>query len=166
MRGKSGRVFGNLVAALTMLKGLPLAYNKDMQEDKEAVFDSVDTVKMCLRVFAPMVATMRVHADVMYRAAEGGFINATDVADYLVRQGMPFRSAYKIVGQLVAYAIEHDTVLDRLPLETYRQFSELFGEDLYGEISLESCVARRISAGGVSASSFEAQERFITELLK
>lgn len=166
VRGKSGRVFGNLVAALTMLKGLPLAYNKDMQEDKEAVFDSVDTVKMCLRVFAPMVATMRVHADVMYRAAEGGFINATDVADYLVRQGMPFRSAYKIVGQLVAYAIEHDTVLDRLPLETYRQFSELFGEDLYGEISLESCVARRISAGGVSASSFEAQERFITELLK
>ncbi len=166
VRGKSGRVFGNLMATLTMLKGLPLAYNKDMQEDKEAIFDSVDTVKMCLRVFAPMVATMHVHADRMYRAAQGGFINATDVADYLVRRGMPFRSAYKIVGQLVAYSIAHDTVLDKLPLETYRQFSELFGEDVYDDISLESCVARRISAGGTSAASFAAQEKFITELLK
>ena len=134
VRGKTGRVYGNLIATLTMLKGLPLAYNKDMQEDKEAVFDSVDTVKMCLDVFAPMVATMEVHADAMYKAAQGGFINATDLADYLVGRGEPFRTAYKTVGGIVAYAVREHTVLDAIPLDVYKQFDANFEADLYDAI--------------------------------
>jgi argininosuccinate lyase len=145
VRGKTGRVYGDLMALLTTLKGLPLAYNKDMQEDKEAIFDAVDTVIMCLKVFTPMIATMSVRADNMYRAAQDGFINATDLADYLVKKGMPFRSAYKIVGQIVAECIDKKCVLDKLPLEAYRAHTELFEEDLYGEISLEACVSKRIS---------------------
>ena len=153
VRGKTGRVYGNLIATLTMLKGLPLAYNKDMQEDKEAVFDSVDTVKMCLDVFAPMVATMEVHADAMYKAAQGGFINATDLADYLVGRGEPFRTAYKTVGSIVAYAVREHTVLDAIPLEVYKQFDANFEADLYDAIRLETCVAKRTSAGGTSVPS-------------
>ncbi|MBQ7660556.1 MAG: argininosuccinate lyase [Clostridia bacterium] len=166
IRGKTGRVYGNLIATLTMLKGLPLAYNKDMQEDKEAIFDSVDTVKMCLSVLAPMLDSMEVHPDVMYRAAQGGFINATDLADYLTKRGMPFRAAYKTVGQIVAYAIEHHVVLDEIPLETYQGYSELFCEDLYGEIKLETCVEKRKSLGGTSAAAFAAEYAYATDFLR
>ena len=138
VRGKTGRVYGALMSLLTTMKGLPLAYNKDMQEDKESIFDAVDTVKMCLQVFAPMIATMKANTANMKLAAQKGFINATDLADYLVKKGMPFRSAYKISGQLVALCIKENTVLDDLPLETYKQYSELFAEDLYDEIALET----------------------------
>ena len=165
VRGKTGRVYGNLMALLTALKGLPLAYNKDMQEDKEAIFDSVDTVIMCLRVFCPMIETMNVRADNMYRAAQGGFINATDLADYLTKKGMPFRSAYKIVGQIVAECISLGCVLDDLPLEKYRAHSELFEDDLYTEISLETCVAKRISEGGTSVGSVEKQIAYVRKEL-
>ena len=157
VRGKTGRVYGNLMALLTALKGLPLAYNKDMQEDKEAIFDSVDTVIMCLRVFVPMIETLKVRADNMYRAAQGGFINATDLADYLTKKGMPFRSAYKIVGQIVARCISEGCVLDDFALDKYREYSELFEEDLYNEILLETCVSKRISEGGTSVESVERQ---------
>ncbi|MBR5501178.1 MAG: argininosuccinate lyase [Clostridia bacterium] len=157
IRGKTGRVYGDLMGLLTTLKGLPLAYNKDMQEDKEGVFDAVDTVKMCLQVLAPMLATMTVHTENMKRAAQQGFINATDLADYMVKKGLPFRSAYKISGQLVAYCIQNRTVLEELPLSVYQEYSELFEEDLYEEIALETCVSKRISKGGTSVSSVEAQ---------
>ena len=166
VRGKTGRVYGNLFAMLTVLKGLPLAYNKDMQEDKEAVFDSIETVKKCLSIFAPMIKTMRVKKENMYKAAGEGFINATDLADYLVRKGLPFRSAYKIVGQIVGYCIDNGFVLETLPLEKYKEFSDLFTEDLFGEISLETCVSKRISAGGTGKASIEAQLDFINEFSK
>ena len=165
VRGKTGRVYGNLIATLTMLKGLPLAYNKDMQEDKEAVFDSADTVKMCLDVFAPMVATMEVHADAMYKAAQGGFINATDLADYLVGRGEPFRTAYKTVGGIVAYAVREHTVLDAIPLDVYKQFDANFDADLYDAIKLETCVAKRTSAGGTSPASFAAERDYVASFL-
>ena len=157
VRGKTGRVYGDLFALLTTLKGLPLAYNKDMQEDKEAVFDALETVEMCLDIFAPMIKTMRLLPDNMYKAAEEGFINATDLADYLTKKGMPFRSAYKIVGQIVAECIEKKTVLDKLPLESYKQHSDMFEADLYSEISLKACVEKRISEGGTSVASVEKQ---------
>ncbi len=160
VRGKTGRVYGDLMTILTLMKGLPLAYNKDMQEDKEALFDSIETVKMCLDIFAPMIRTMRVKPDNMYRAAQEGFINATDLADYLVKKGMPFRSAYKIVGQIVAECIEKKCVLDDLPMEAYLAHSDLFSDDLYNEISLETCVNKRISEGGTSVASVEAQIAF------
>ena len=160
VRGKTGRVYGDLMTLLTLMKGLPLAYNKDMQEDKEALFDSIETVKMCLDIFAPMIRTMSVKTDNMYQAAQKGFINATDLADYLTKKGMPFRSAYKIVGQIVAECIEKKCVLDTLPLEAYRAHTDLFEADLYSEISLETCVSKRISEGGTSVSSVEAQISF------
>ena len=165
VRGKTGRVYGNLMALLVALKGLPLAYNKDMQEDKEAIFDSVDTVIMCLRVFCPMIRTMKVKADNMYRAAQSGFINATDLADYLAKKGMPFRSAYKIVGQIVAQCISENCVLDELSLEKYREHSELFEADLYNEISLETCVSKRISEGGTSVDSVIRQIAYVRKEL-
>ena len=166
VRGKTGRVYGNLMALLTTLKGLPLAYNKDMQEDNEAVFDSIETVEKCLSVFAPMIATMRVNRENMYKAAQGGFINATDLADYLVRKGLPFRSAYKIVGQIVAECIAKKTVLDELPLDAYKAHSELFDNDLYKDISLETCVEKRISAGGTCAESVNMQLEQIRNFLE
>ena len=166
IRGKTGRVYGNLMSLLTTLKGLPLAYNKDMQEDKEAIFDSVDTVKMCLEVLAPMLATMKINAENTYRAAQKGFINATDLADYLVKKGLPFRSAYKIVGQIVAECIAKNFVLDTLPLADYKAHSELFAEDLYTEISLETCVKKRISEGGASPTSVRKQITLMREYLK
>ena len=156
-RGKTGRVYGDLMSLLTMLKGLPLAYNKDMQEDKEAVFDCVDTVKMCLQVFIPMVKTMKALPCNMLAAAQKGFINATDLADYLTKKGIPFRSAYKISGQLVAYCIQNNTVLDALELDVLRQFSPVFDQDVYEAISLETCVKKRVSQGGTSVESVEAQ---------
>ena len=166
VRGKTGRVYGDLMALLTTLKGLPLAYNKDMQEDKEAIFDSIDTVKKCLRVFTPMIATMKAIPENMYAAAGKGFINATDLADYLVKKGMPFRTAYKIVGQTVARAIDEKKVLDELSLETLKEFSPLFEADVYEEISLETCVSKRISAGGTGADSVAAQIQFVEDYLK
>ncbi len=166
IRGKTGRVYGDLMALLTTLKGLPLAYNKDMQEDKEAIFDGVDTVKKCLSVFTPMLSTLTVLEDNMYAAAGKGFINATDLADYLVKKGMPFRTAYKIVGETVAYCIEHSFVLDSLPLEIYKQKSDLFDEDLYDEISLETCVKKRISAGGTGYDSVDKQIEIVKNFIK
>ena len=163
IRGKTGRVYGDLLSLLTTLKGLPLAYNKDMQEDKECVFDAVDTVKMCLSVLTPMIDTMQVCADRMLQAAQNGFINATDLADYLVRRGLPFRSAYKVSGQIVAHCIAQGTVLEKLPLETYRGFSPLFDEAVYEAIDLQACVSRRISEGGTSVQSVEEQIAYVRE---
>jgi len=164
VRGKTGRVYGDLVATLTMLKGLPLAYNKDMQEDKEMIFDAFDTVNICLDVFIPMLATMRVKRDNMYRAAQEGFINATDVADYLVKKGMPFRAAYKIVGQLVAKCIREGKVLETVSMDEYKAISELFDEDLYEEISLETCVDKRNSFGGTGKASVLSQIEYIRSI--
>ena len=166
IRGKTGRVFGDLMGMLTVLKGLPLAYNKDMQEDKEGVFDACDTVKMCLRVMAPLIASMNVRTDNMLRAARTGFLNATDLADCLVRKGLPFRSAYKISGQIVARCIAEDRVLETLPMEVYREFSPLFEEDLYGEIDLKTCVEKRISEGGTTEGSVEKQIAYVREVLE
>lgn len=166
VRGKTGRVNGNLMALLTMLKGLPLAYNKDMQEDKESIFDSIDTVKKCLEVFTPMIATMKVLPENMLTAAQKGFINATDLADYLVKKGVPFRSAYKTVGRAVGKCVAENRVLEALSLEEFKAFDPLFEEDLYREISLETCVEKRISAGGTSAESIDRQIALITEFLK
>ncbi len=160
IRGKTGRVYGDLMALLTTLKGLPLAYNKDMQEDKEAVFDAVDTAKLCLKVAAPMIAGLTALTDNMKKAAQEGFINATDLADYLVKKGMPFRSAYKISGQIVALCMEKGLVLETLPLEEYKKFSELFAEDLYKDIDLMNCMEKRISEGGTSVASVEKQIAF------
>ena len=166
VRGKTGRVYGDLIALLTVLNGLPLAYNKDMQEDKESIFDAVDTVKKCLRVFAPMVRTMRVKKDQMYIAAQKGFLNATDLADYLTKKGMPFRTAYKLVGRLVADCITAGKTLEDLTLEEYRAASELFEDDVYTEISLETCVGKRISAGSTGPQSVDAQISSVQEFLK
>lgn len=172
VRGKSGRVFGDLIALLTMMKGLPLAYNKDMQEDKEAVFDAVSTVKLCLTTMTPMVDTMRVLADNMRAAAAKGFINATDCADYLVKKGLPFRDAYKITGGLVAYCIDNQQTLETLSLAEYHHASDIFEQDIYEAISLETCVsgrkvdggpapeavARQIAAVNLALGAFEEQE--------
>jgi len=165
IRGKTGRVYGDLLALLTTLKGLPLAYNKDMQEDKESVFDAVDTVKMALPVMSGMLKTMTVLKDNMKAAAQKGFINATDMADYLVKKGMPFRSAYKISGQLVAECISRGCVLETLPLEVYKEKSDLFGDDIYEVIDLEVCVNKRISLGGTCVASVEKQIEFVRNSL-
>ena len=166
IRGKTGRVFGDMIAMFTILKGLPLAYNKDMQEDKERVFDAIDTVKACLSVLTPMLATMTVKEKNMRKAAAGGFINATDLADYLVTKGMPFRTAYKIAGSLVGYCIAEGTTLESLPLSLYREYSELFDEGVYDAIDLDACVARRISEGGTSPASVKAQVAALRAKLK
>ena len=161
VRGKTGRVYGDLTALLTMLKGLPLAYNKDMQEDKEAIFDAVDTAKKCLSIMTPMISTMKVKKENMYRAAQKGFINATDCADYLVGKGTAFRTAYKLTGELVAYCIENGKTLDELPLDIYKSKSELFEGDIYEAIKLENCVKKRVSAGGCGKASADAQLEYI-----
>ena len=148
IRGKTGRVYGDLVGLLTMLKGLPMAYNKDMQEDKEGVFDACDTVSMCLPVMTGMIETMTAKPEAMKKAAQRGFINATDLADYLVRKGLPFRSAYKISGAIVGDCVRSGVVLEELPLETYQQYSDLFDSDVYEAIDLTTCVEKRTSAGG------------------
>ena len=166
IRGKTGRVYGDLMGLLTTLKGLPLAYNKDMQEDKECIFDALDTVKACLQVAAPMIETMSVNEDNMFSAAQKGFINATDLADYLVKKGLPFRSAYKISGEIVAKCMADNQVLETLPLEVYKTFSPVFDEDLYKEIDLRACVEKRISQGGTSLRSVEMQLVYVEEFLK
>ena len=166
VRGKSGRVFGDLTALLTVMKGLPLAYNKDMQEDKEAIFDSVETVKMCLTAFTPMLATMKVLPENMRKAAAGGFINATDCADYLVKKGLPFRDAYKITGTLVARCIELGETLETLPMEEYQTVCEAFDEGVYEAISLENCVNGRSVLGGPARESVLAQVKRVRGLLR
>lgn len=143
VRGKAGRVFGDLMGLLTVMKGLPLAYNKDMQEDKDAIFDAVDTVKLCLTAFIPMIDTMKALPENMRKAAAGGFINATDCADYLVSKGLAFRDAYKATGELVAICIEKGTTLEALPLEEYKKVCDLFDKGVYDAISLDNCVKRR-----------------------
>ena len=165
IRGKTGRVNGDLITLLTMMKGIPLAYNKDMQEDKEAIFDAVDNVKLCVKTFTPMLATMRVLKDNMRNAAAKGFINATDCADYLVKKGMPFRDAYKITGTLVAKCIEDGVTLETLPIEDYKAMTELFDEDVYDAISLETCVRERKSEGGPSPEAVREQIKLAEKAL-
>ncbi len=166
VRGKSGRVFGDLMALLAVMKGLPLAYNKDMQEDKEAIFDAVDTLKMCLTAFIPMVETMKVLPENMRAAAAKGFINATDCADYLVSKGLPFRDAYKITGTLVAMCIESGKTLESLPIEDYQEICPEFDMDVYEAISLENCVNNRTVVGSPAPDNVKAQAERILELLK
>ena len=164
-RGKTGRVYGDLMGLLTTLKGLPLAYNKDMQEDKEGVFDACDTVIMCLEVMAPMIKTMKVNASAMEKAASKGFMNATDLADYLVNKGLPFRDAYKISGSVVAFCLQNGQILETLPLESYKTFCPLIEKDVYDAIDLKNCVSRRISEGGTSLASVKKQIAYIEENL-
>jgi len=167
VRGKTGRVYGSLITLLTMMKGLPLSYNKDMQEDKEAIFDAVDTVKLCLEVFAPMIDTMTVKKENLKKAAQDGFINATDCADYLVKHGMAFRDAYKIVGSLVAYCIQNKKNLETLSLEEYKVVCPVFEKDIYEAISIETCVNGRGVYGGPAQQAQKIQienlENFIEE---
>ena len=165
IRGKTGRVYGNLMALYTTLKGLPLAYNKDMQEDKEAIFDSIDTLKQCLGIAAPMIKTMRVRCDNMRAAAAAGFINATDCADYLVTLGVPFREAYKATGSLVAYCIREKKTLETLTLDEYRGADARFNEGIYDAVNMENCVKRRTSAGGTGKESVERQIAYVEQFL-
>ena len=147
IRGKTGRVYGALISILTTMKGLPLAYNKDMQEDKELTFDAIDTVKGCISLFTGMIKTMNFRKDVMENSAKNGFTNATDVADYLVNKGVPFRDAHGIVGQLVLMCIDKNIALDDLPLEDYKSISPVFEEDIYPAISMKTCVDKRMTIG-------------------
>ncbi len=156
VRGKTGRVYGDLTTLLTAMKALPLAYNKDMQEDKEALFDALDTAELSLSVLAPMLRTAVFHPDTMRRAAAGGFINATDCADYMVRKGVPFRDAYGVVGRLVKHCIERGLTLEELPLSVYRQFSPVFEEDVYPAIDLLTCVRLRSLPGGPAPETVKA----------
>jgi len=166
VRGKTGRVYGDLMTLLTVMKGLPLAYNKDMQEDKEPVFDAADTVAACLDVYAGMIKTMTAKTDNMKKAAQKGFINATDLADYLVGKGLPFRSAYKISGQIVSYCIKNGKILEDLTLDEYKNFSELFDGKVYDAIDLQNCVSRRNSYGGTSVQSVIGQIKYVKEAIK
>lgn len=166
VRGKTGRVYGDLVSLLVMLKGLPMAYNKDMQEDKEAIFDAIDNVKLCLELFTAMISSMTVKKDKLRKAASGGFINATDCADYLVRKGLPFRDAYRISGRLVSYCIDHNVDFESLTLEEYRSFSELFDDDVYEAVNLENCVNCRTVYGGPSVPSTKRQVALLKQYLE
>ena len=167
IRGKTGRVYGHLMGVLTTMKGIPLAYNKDMQEDKEPIFDSIDTVKLCLPVFCDMIATMTVKKDNMLKGSKGGFTNATDAADYLVKKGMPFREAHSVVGNLVFYCIEHDKALDDLSLDEYKKFSDIIENDIYDAISMETCVNDRKIIGGPAKDTvlraIELSEKFLED---
>ena len=165
-RGKTGRVYGDLIAMLTVLKGLPLAYNKDMQEDKESFFDAVDTANACLDVFLPMIAGLKAKEERMLTAAKEGFINATDLADYLAKKGVPFREAYKMVGEIVRDAVKKKVTLEDIPLSDYKKISPVFEEDLYQEISLASCVNKRTSYGGTAVSSVEREIALAKEKIK
>ena len=168
IRGKSGRVFGDLMALLTMMKGLPLAYNKDMQEDKEAVFGAIDTVKQCLEVFTPMFSTMTLRRDNMRKAASRGFINATDCADYLTKKGVPFRDAYKTVGRLVNQCIKADETLETMTMRDFAAISNKFGDDVYDALDLRTCVAERKVIGGPAPQEVTRQidkiDKFIAEV--
>lgn len=153
VRGKTGRVYGNLMSLLTTMKGLPLAYNKDMQEDKERLFDSIDTLKMCLPIFTRMLATLTVREKNMYQAASGGFTNATDAADYLVKKGLAFRDAHEVIGKLVLHCVTHRTSLEELSLNVYQSIHPVFESDVYEAISLDTCVKERRVKGGPSATA-------------
>ena len=166
IRGKTGRAYGNLVALLTVMKGIPLAYNKDMQEDKEAIFDSVDTVKQCLAMFAPMLSTAKVLTENMRNAAAKGFINATDCADYLTKKGVPFRTAYKILGEIVAYCISNDKTLEDMSIDEYLNFSDIFDEGIYKAIDMNECVKKRISYGATSPESVLRQVKITREKIR
>lgn len=166
IRGKTGRAYGNLITLLTVMKSLPLAYNKDMQEDKEAVFDSLETATACVNLFAPMLMSAKILKDNMARSAEHGFINATDAADYLVGKGMPFRSAYKIIGGLVKYCIDNNKTLGQLTLEEYKAASSLFENDIYQTIALGACLERRNSKGGPSRRAVKEQIEAIESFLE
>ena len=155
VRGKCGRVYGNLTGILTVMKALPLAYNKDMQEDKEFLFDSVDTVKMCLEIFTKMFDTLVINKNAMLRSAKNGFLNATDVADYLTKKGMPFRDTHKIAGELVFYCIQNSKNLEELTLDEFKRHCELFDADIYSAISLENCVENRKTLGAPSSEATE-----------
>lgn len=165
IRGKTGRAYGNLIALLTMLKGIPLAYNKDMQEDKELLFDSIDTVKQCLSIFTPMLKTATFLKDNMYNAAKKGFINATDLADYLAKKGMPFRDAYKLTGRIVLDAIKENTTLDKIKIDKYKEYSDLIDKDVYKAIDLKNCVDKRLSFGGTSKKMVLKQIKLIEKEL-
>lgn len=164
-RGKTGRVYGNLMSILTVLKGLPLAYNKDIQEDKEPLFDSVETVKLCIEAFIEMVGVMEVNEANMYESAKQGYVNATDLADYLVVKGMPFRDAYNVSGKVVSYCIGRGCALEELPLEEFKQFSPLIDADVHQRLSLHTCVERRNSAGGTSCASVRQQIEYIRNVI-
>jgi len=155
VRGKTGRVYGALMSLLTTMKGIPLAYNKDMQEDKELSFDAMDTAADCLTLFTGMISTMKFRTDVMARSAVNGFTNATDAADYLVNKGVPFRDAHGIIGRLVLYCIDKDTSIDALSLEELQSISEIFQEDIYEAISLKTCVEKRLTLGAPGAEAME-----------
>jgi argininosuccinate lyase len=157
IRGKTGRVYGDLMTLLTMMKGLPLAYNKDMQEDKEAIFDAVDTVLLCLSTFKPMIATMKINKENCRAAAAGGFINATDCADYLTKKGIPFRMAYKITGEIVEYCIKNGKTLDNLSIPEYQKFDPEFEDDIYEAINLDNCVKARNVLGGPAPEQVKVQ---------
>jgi argininosuccinate lyase len=165
VRGKTGRVYGDLMTLLTMMKGLPLAYNKDMQEDKEAIFDAIDTVKLCVGTFTPMLATMRILPENMRNAASKGFINATDCADFLVKKGLPFRDAYKITGNLVAFCIKNNKTLETLTLDEFKTASEVFDNGIFEAISLENCVEGRNVQGGPARSSVLRQIKNVKRFL-
>ena len=165
IRGKTGRVYGDLFTILTVMKGTPLAYNKDMQEDKEAIFDALDTVNLCITTLDPLVETIKVKKENMKKAAAEGFINATDCADYLTVKGVPFRDAYKIVGNLVKYCIDNNTILEKLDISIYKSFSEVFDEDIYDVIDLINCVNLRTSFGGPAPSIVEKHIEMLKEKL-
>ena len=166
IRGKTGRVYGDLMAMLTVMKGTPLAYNKDMQEDKEAIFDALDTVNLCITTLNPLVKTMTVLKDNMKKAAAKGFINATDCADYLVEKGIPFRDAYKITGSLVKYCIKNDTTLENLKLKEFKEYSDKFEEDVYEAIDLINCVNKRNVVGGPAAEQVMKQIERVKTIIK
>ena len=165
-RGKCARVYGDLNTLLVMMKGLPLAYNKDMQEDKEAVFDAIDNTSMCISIFTNMLDTATVKADAMHKAAEGGYINATDCADYLAKKGVPFRDAYKITGQLVGYCIENGKTMNTLTLEEYKEFSDIFEDDVYHALDLKTCVEDRKSIGGPAPVRVKEQLASLRNFIK
>mgnify|MGYP002533117778 FL=1 len=166
VRGKTGRVYGTLITLLTLMKGLPLAYNKDMQEDKECIFDTVDTLSACLRIFVPMFQSITVRKQALRNAASKGFINATDCADYLTKKGIPFRDAYRVIGGIVRYCEEQNKTLETLSLEEYRQHSDLFEQDIYESVNLENCVKGRRAIGGPAPEAVERQIQTLKEFLK
>ena len=166
IRGKTGRVYGDLNSLLVTMKGIPLAYNKDMQEDKEPVFDAIDTVKLCVNVFTCMIATMKVNKERMLAGAKGGFTNATDAADYLVKKGLPFREAHEVVGKMVAYALDCGKALDEFTMEEFLACSDIFDKDIYKAISMETCVNDRNVIGGPAKEEAERVIKINEEYLK
>ena len=165
VRGKTGRVYGALTSILTVMKGIPLAYNKDMQEDKEMTFDAIDTVKDCIHLFTGMLATIKFNKDVMADSAMKGFTNATDAADYLVKKGVPFRDAHGIIGRLVLYCIDNDKAIEDCSIEELQKISDVFGSDIYDEVSLRTCVDKRLTKGGPSPARMKENITFYKEYI-